>query len=217
MGPAPMLSRPSLSPIRSFLRIAALLAATTVPAGADAQEAEPPASFCRTGRPAHACEVFLVAHLNYYPELDEVDRAEPWRWAEWEVGAMVNHRSAQAAGAAIAVGTSARHGFHLAIKGRYRLWLTDHVALDAGAGLLLAQHPINTYPHQTISGLTADASVGLTDWAALTVRAYTLEGGAEDGGNLSGGNVGVRVGTRPGLIVTVLGLAALAVGGLNAP
>jgi hypothetical protein len=211
-----MLSRQSLPSVRPFLRIAALLAALAVPAGADAQEADPPASFCRTGRPAHACEAFLVAHLNYYPELDEVDRSEPWRWAEWEVGAMVNHRPAQAAGAAIAVGTSARHGFHLAIKGRYRFWLMDGVALDAGAGLLLAQHPINTYPHQTITGLTADASVGLTDWAALSVRAYTLQRAAEDGSNLSGGNVGVRVGTRPGLIVTVLGLAALAAGAVGA-
>jgi hypothetical protein len=214
-----MLSRQSLPSIRPFLRIVALLAAMAVPGGAgaqEAQEAEQPASFCRTGRPAHACREFLVAHLSYYPELNEQARAEPWRWVEWEVGAMVNHLPAHAAGAALAVGTSERHGFYLALKGRYRLWLMDGAALDAGAGLLVAQHPINTYPHQRITGWTADASVGLTDWAALIVRAYTLEGGAEDGGNVSGGDLGVRVGTRPGLIVTVLGLVAMFVTGLNA-
>lgn len=198
---------------------AALVLSLALSTGASAQETEEPRPFCWRGAPAPGCAAFLVAHLNYYPEWDADARhpGEPWRLAEWEVGAMVNHRPAQAAGAAIAVGTSERHGFHLAIKGRYRVWLLDGVALDAGAGLLVAQHPINTYPHQTIAGLTADASVGLTDWAALGVRAYTLQGGAEDGrGNVSGGDVGVRVGTRPGLIVTVLGLVAMAVTGLNA-
>lgn len=194
-----------------MLRVAALLAAIAVPAAAAAQEAEQPASFCRTGRPAHACRTFLVAHLNYFPtwDADARDPGEPWQLAEWEVGAMVNHRPGRAAGGAIAVGKSDT-GFHLAIKARYRVWLAGGVALDAGAGPIWAQHPVNTYPHSTIFGMTADAGVGLTDWAALSVRAYTLAGGAKDGGDLSGADLGVRVGTRPGLVVTVLGLAALA-------
>ena len=162
------------------------------------------------GKPAPACGAFLVAHLNYYPEWDAEIRepSEPWRLVEWEVGALVNHRPGRAAGAAVAVGTS-ETGFHLALKGRYRRWAGTGLALDAGAGLLVTQHPPRTYPHQTLTGLTADATVGLTDWAALSARGYILVGGAEEGGSLSGMDLGVRLGTVPGLVVTVLGLAAL--------
>ncbi len=151
----------------------------------------------------------MVAHLNYFPEwdADARDPAEPWRMAEWEVGAMVNHRPGQAVGAAIAVGTS-QTGFHLALKGRYRRWLGTGLALDAGAGLLVTQHPPKTYPHDTMAGITADATLGLTDWVAVSGRAYLL-GGAEGGQSVSGAQIGVRVGTVPGLIVTVLGLGAM--------
>jgi hypothetical protein len=212
-----MLSRPSSSYVRPVLRLAGLLAALALPPAAQAQEAEPPRPFCRRGEPAPACRAFLVAHLNFYPEwdADARDPAEPWRLAEWEVGVMVNHRPGQAAGAAVAVGTS-RTGFHLAIKGRYRVWLIDGLALDAGAGVLWTQHPPRTYARRNIVGPTADATVGLTDWAAVSARAYTLAGGARDGGTLSGVDLGVRLGTRPGLVVTVVGLAALLLSALSA-
>lgn len=193
-----------------MLRVAGLAAALVLPAAALAQQTEEPQPFCRRGGPAPRCAGFLVAHLNYFPEWDaEVrDPSEPWRLAEWEVGAMVNHRPAQAVGAAIAVGTS-QTGFHLAVKGRYRRWVRTGFALDAGAGLLVTQHPPKTYPHQTIAGLTADATVGLTDWVAVSARGYVLPDGAEDGGSLSAVELGVRVGTVPGVIVTVLGLGRL--------
>lgn len=205
-----MQSLPGSSSIRPLLRVASLAAALALPAGASAQDAEEPRAFCRRGAPAPRCAAFLVAHLNYYPEWDADVRepAEPWRMAEWEVGAMVNHRPGEAVGAAVAVGTSPT-GFHLALKGRYRRWLGPGLALDAGAGPMVAQHPPRTYPHQTIAGVTADATVGLTDWVAVSARGYLFPSGAEDGGSLSGAELGVRVGTVPGLIVTVLGLGAL--------
>ncbi|HEX5869272.1 MAG TPA: hypothetical protein VFY65_02585 [Longimicrobium sp.] len=208
------------SPHRTTARLlacAAILALSVVlPPVAAAQEAEPPRPFCGKGRPASACRAFLVAHLNYFPDRDD-DRtaAEPWSLMEWEVGGMANLAPGHAVGAALAVGTSDT-GFHAALKGRYRRWLTGGVALDAGAGFLVTQHPPRTYPHDTLAGVTADAALGLTDWVAVSGRAYLL-GGAVGGGHLSGAEVGVRVGTGPGLVVTVLGLGAMLRNAMNAP
>lgn len=212
------LSGPSIQSIRLLLRMAGLAAALLVASDAAAQPTDEPQPFCRRGGPSPDCGAFLVAHLNYCPEWNAAarDPSEPWRLAEWEVGAMVNHRPMQAVGGAVAVGTS-RTGFHLALKARYRRWLHTGSAVEAGAGLIMSQHPPETYPHQTIGGLTVDATIGLTDWVSVSARGYVFPDGAGDGGSLSAVELGARVGTVPGVIVTVLGLTSLLGDALRAP
>lgn len=183
-----------------FVLPAALLAA--VPAAAQ------PSPICRTGRPAPDCGTFAVATLNYYPGSRATAEAEiPWKLVEWELGWMVNRGPAQAVGASLALGTG-ETGFHLAVKGRYRRWLGRDWALDADAGLLVAQHPPQTYPHETLAGVTAGAALGLTDWVAVTGQGRVLWG-ASDGETVTGAELGVRLGTLPGAIATVLGGAYL--------
>lgn len=178
--------------------------AFAVPAAA--QESDGPARFCRTGRPIAECETFLVATLNYYPD-PQGTRYTPWEVVEWEFGMMVNRGSSDAVGASLAVGTS-EMGFHLAARGRYRRWLARGMALDAGAGFIVAQHPPRVYPHQTITGLTGGVAVGLTDWIAVSAQGRVLWG-ATEGTPVAEVEAGVRLGTLPGMITTVLGSAYL--------
>lgn len=188
-----------------LLLLPALLLAALAPAPAAAQG--PP--YSRSGRPSPECETFPVATLNYYPGSRTTSEAEiPWRLVEWELGWMTNRGPDHAVGASLALGTG-ETGFHLAVKGRYRRWLGSELALDADAGLLLAQHPPRAYPHETLAGVTAGAALGLTDWISLGVQGRVLWG-ASDGQPVTGAEVGVRLGTLPGAVATVLGAAWLA-------
>ena len=188
--------------------LAVVLASAALPASAPPPAAAQAMPFCRTGRPAPECGTFPVATLNYYPGSRATSEADiPWKLVEWEGGWMTNVAPAHAVGASVALGTG-ETGFHVAVKGRYRRWLDRGLALDADAGLLLAQHPPQTYPHETLAGLTGGVSFGLTDWIAVGGQARVLWG-ASDGEAVTGVEVGVRLGTLPGAVATVLGGAYL--------
>lgn len=190
--------------MRTLLNHPAALGATLVAAmlflaiPADAQE---PRSWCFAGRPQPACTRFLVATLNYFPgEAGQSEGSVTWSVVEWETGWLTNRGAEFAAGWSAAVGTSAT-GFHVSGKRRYRLWLTRGLAVDGGAGVMISQHPPKTYPHETVFGPTADVTLGLTDWAALSARGHVLMG-SETSSRL---DLGVRLGTGPGLIVGIIG------------
>lgn len=184
----------------------ALLAA--VPAAAQ----DPP--YCRSGRPAPECGTFGVATLTYYPGSPATSESGiPWKLVEWEFGWMTNRSPGHAVGAALAVGTG-ETGLHLALKGRYRHWLGTALALDADAGLLIAQHPPGVYPHETLTGITTGVTVGLTDWVAVSGQARMLWG---PGDPVAGAEVGVRLGTLPGILATLVGGAYLVSGVTRAP
>ncbi len=203
-----------------FLRHAAALVAAVAlavaPGPAAAQEAAEPTAFCRTGRPAAECRTFLVATLNYYPTSPATaEAAIPWKVVEWEVGWMTNVSPATAVGASITLGTG-ETGFHWVVQGRYRRWLTHGAAVDGSAGFIVAQHPPGVYPHETIFGITGGLSGGLTDWIAVGAQAHALVG-ASNGEPVNEGDVGMRLGTAPGLLATVRGGAYLIDGARRAP
>ncbi len=192
--------------MRSPLRPAVLLAGALLAAVPAAAQGPP---HCRTGRPAPECGTFPVATFHYFPGSRATSDSEiPFKRVEWDFGWMMNRGPVDAVGASLAVGTGDT-GFHAAVKGRYRRWVGSDLALDADAGLLIAQHPPRVYPHETLTGVTAGVAVGWTDWIAVSGQARMLWG-ASDGEPVTSAELGVRLGTLPGAIATLLGGAYLA-------
>lgn len=199
---------------------AALACAAVFATGSHAQDDEPrPESFCYTGRPAAECRVFLVLEGNAYMAMTgshferlgyegrRRQRLELTGYAAWEAGAMVNVTDHEAVGGTFMLGGDA-NGYRVALKGRYRRWSGRTSGIDLGAGVMGAGRSVahadraGNY-HVPAAGLTADASMGYTDWASVGVRADMLFSG-EGGGPAFGYYGGVRLGTKPALVATAL-------------
>lgn len=210
---------------------AAALACIAMHAPAAPAQIEPapsPRGFCWTARPLESCRTFLVAEGGAYVALAstrytrrgfdrEVTRSMHLTGhAGWEVGVMRNVSSRDAVGAAVLAGADA-NGERIAVKGRYRRWMSPGSAMDVGAGLMFARRA-EPYPdpdtpgnlHVPVTGLTADVALGLTDWAGVSVRGDLLVD--EDGERATAVYGGVKLGTRPALVATVLPLVLGAIG-----
>lgn len=201
-------------------------------APAQSEPSETPRGFCWAGRPAESCRTFLVAELSGYMAVASTRytrrgyRGETTRsmhltgHGAWEVGAMGNVSSRHAVGAALMVGGDA-NGERIAIKARYRRWDSRRSAMDVGAGLMFARRaePHADRPgnlHVPVVGLTGDVALGLTDWVGMGVRGDLLFD--RDGKPVAGLYGGLKLGTRPGIVVTVLpfvlgGIALVVAGG----
>jgi hypothetical protein len=230
---------------RRFLALCApavLLAAVALTPGAASAQVEAPReeaaapsgqrSFCWRGQPAESCRTFLVAEGSFYApvagttylrtgfqgELTRERHLAPH--VAMEVGAMRNVGPRDAVGAAVLLGVDA-NGERLALKGRYRRWLGPRAAVDAAAGVLYARRAA-PYPdvagnvHVPGAGVTADVSLGLTDWAAVSVRGDVLFDEDRQSSALYGG---VKLGTRPAaaataaILLSAVALALLVGGG----
>jgi hypothetical protein len=195
-------------PLAAALACGALWA-TEAPAQDDEPQAE---SFCFRGRPAAECRTFLVLEGNAYMAVagsrferlgyrgERTQSLELTGYVAWEAGAMVNITSDQAVGGTFTLGGDA-NGFRVALKGRYRRWHDRASAIDLGAGIMGAGRSVaytdreGNY-HVPAVGLTADASIGLVDWASVGARADVLF--SEEGeGPAIGYYGGVRLGTKP--------------------
>lgn len=179
-----------------------------LPTRAAAQEnAEEPRDFCSVGRPQPSCKAVLFAQFSFYPRIPvDSDLQSPY---EWEIGVLTNRGPAQAIGGTVVLGNDL-NGFRTALKGRYRRWLGRYAALDAAGGLALATRdwpPTGT--DRTAVGLTGDVALGLTDWVSVGVRGDLLWSDL-DRAPATGTYATVRVGTRPGIVASVLGLALAA-------
>lgn len=209
-------------PLAAALACGALLA-TEAPAQDDAPQAE---RFCLRGRPAAECRTFLVLEGNAYMAVagsrferqDHVgvrrQELELTGYVAWEAGGMVNITSGQAVGGTFMLGGDA-NGYRVALKGRYRRWHDRTTAMDLGAGIMGAGRSVaytdreGNY-HVPAVGLTADASIGLVDWASVGARADVLF--SEQGeGPAIGYYGGVRLGTKPTLVATALPFAFAAI------
>lgn len=193
---------------RTALPAAVLLAGLVLPpaeAGAQVANTE---GFCIVGRPRPSCAAFLVLQVDEFGWAGGT-RVEPGSREtlyeheiethfDWEVGAMLNRRGGTAVGAAVLVGSDGR----LALKGRYRRWLSRHVALDAGLGPFRVEAPGEAESEPYV-GLTGDVSLGLTDWAMAGAR---FEVGWKEPGDrpARAAYVGVRLGTFPGVFWTLI-------------
>lgn len=200
------------SPHHSVARLLACAAtlvlslALATPAASQEDEEEP-RRFCRVGRPQPACEVVLVAQFSYYPRiLRSSDLDSPF---EWEIGALVNRGPTYAVGGTVVLGVDG-NGRRVAVKGRYRRWISPTAAVDASGGLAMANRGwATTVTDRGTVGVTGDVAVGFTDWVSVGVRGDLLwsHAASEPVGATYGT---VRLGTGAGLVVSILG-AVLAV------
>jgi hypothetical protein len=211
-----------------------VLAAGTAPAQIDTPREAPrrapdgQRAFCYVGRPAESCRMFLVAEGNAYGAFagsryrrtgyqGEVRRHRHLApHIAWEVGAMRNVTERSAVGAVLLVGGDA-NGERVALKARYRRWLTPRSAVDVGAGALFARraepHADPDRPgnfHVPAAGVTGDVAVGLTDWVGVSVRGDLLVD--SDGERAHALYGGLKLGTRPAAAITVLPLLLGVVG-----
>lgn len=196
----------------------ALAAIALAPAAASAQVEPAPEeqrAFCRTGRPAESCRAFLVTEGNLYAPFAgttylrtgfDGERTRERHLAPhvaWELGAMKNVTPRDAVGAAVLLGVDA-NGERLALTGRYRRWLSPRAAVDASAGALYARRA-RAEPdfagnvHVPGAGVTGDVTVGLTDWAGVSVRADLL---FDEDGRSSALYGGLKLGPRPAMAAT---------------
>jgi hypothetical protein len=178
---------------------------------------EPPAprAFCWEGSPASECRAFLVMegrlyqqlagsrypyrHGPYGPRAGEVERhMELSGYVAYEVGAMVNTAPDRAVGASLLLGEE-EGGLRVAVKGRYRHWLSRAAAWDVGAGVLAAKQRVSAdfgSDYVPAVGLTGDVSVGLTRWVGVGVQGDLLFG--QDGRDPAAGfYAGAKLGKGP--------------------
>jgi hypothetical protein len=190
-----------------LLAFAALAGAPSLalPGRAAAQEDEAPRFFCLMGRPQPTCERMLFAQFTYYPHDNRF--SELGAPLEWEVGALVNRGPEEAVGGTVVLGVDGS-GVRTAVKARYRRWIGRYTALDAAGGLAVAQRrwTPSAPDDRAAFGVTGDVTLGLTDWASVGIRADLLWSNGEP---VSATYGAVRLGTLPGVVVSVLGYAFL--------
>lgn len=119
----------------------------------------------------------------------------------WTFGPMVNRPSSGAVGGTVTFGAQSA-GMRTAVEARYRRWTGGSGSLDVSAGF--ARTDIAERVHA--SGVTVSGAFGFTDRISATVRQDALRA---KGNTLAATYVGIRLGTKPAVIGTVLVFAAV--------
>ncbi len=115
----------------------------------------------------------------------------------FEIGVMKNRPPQTARGATVMV--SFGTGASLAVKGRYRRWLShEGLAIDLGAGPILLGRA-NSSAGPNTPGLTADVALNARDFGAVVARADLLRANGKTASALYGG---VRLGSQPALVAS---------------
>lgn len=179
-------------PLASALLTASLLASAVAARPALGQDSgDAPKELCFFGRPAPDCGsvVFLRASMSPHiagssipydhPALAGDEKPEMEGNYAVEIGLLRNRLDGGARGASLLVGADG-NGARVALKGRHRRWIGRYAALDAGAGILAAQRERpGTVDTETGLGMTADVTLGLTDWASVGLEGDVLFTGGD--------------------------------------
>lgn len=200
-----------------FVAGAAVCLATVAGAQSTARDStrEVPALRCYRGRPAPACHTFVITELGFYQKLatstspvvrfpgDTVSSRVPdfGDHATIELGMMQNRGTKSAVGGTVLLGADG-NGTRYGAKLRYRRWLTtDGLSADLSAGVISGTfRELNRAPI-----LTTDIALNFSDYGAIIARMEMAHTQGRTPTALFGG---ARLGSKPGLIATVL--AALA-------
>lgn len=198
-----------------------------------AQEpAEPPTprAFCREGRPANECRMFLLVEGRFFhvlagsrypfrvaPEFlrpDTVERhMELSGYVAYEAGVLVNTDPDRAIGATFLLGGD-ESGRRVAVKGRYRRWIGRTAAWDLGVGVLSSARRVPAgggepgHGYVPAVGLIGDVSVGLTDGVGIGVQGDLLFSSGRDPATAL--SAGAQLGGKPTRIVTAAARAYVA-------
>lgn len=169
---------------------------------------------CFRGRPAPACDRFVLTEIGYYrraagssstfvvpgsggdgkPDFSYTQRDIDTQLA-WEFGLMANRGPRTAVGATLLLGVG-DGGADVGIKGRYRRWLgTDGVSLDVGSGLFGGTLNGQRGSANGI-GVTGDVALNAADYGAVVARLDLMRADDRTATALYGG---VRLGSKPAL------------------
>ena len=219
--------------VRCLGNLCAVAAACTVLHAGEAPAQEPPTprAFCREGRPASECRVFLLLEGRFFhvlagsrypfrtgPEFLDRDTVEQHMelsgYVAYEAGVMVNTSPARAVGATLLIGGD-ESGRRVAVRGRYRHWLSRTAAWDLGVGVLSSARrvpaPGGELGHDYVPavGLIGDVSVGLTDWVGIGVQGDLLFSSGRDPATAL--SAGAKLGGRPTTVLTAAAVGFVAV------
>jgi hypothetical protein len=198
---------------------AGLHAQVNAPASTDAARDSVPSLRCYRGQPAPACHTFVITELGYYPAIWSTSSSDPryvgdsstfrlkdfGTHGEFELGNMRNRGANSAVGATVVIGV-AGHGMRYGAKVRYRRWLTrEGLSADLAAGVVSGT--FREFDRTAI--LTTDVALNFADYGALVSRFELAHARGRTESAVYGG---ARLGSKPGLVATVLtAIGALAV------
>ena len=145
-----------------------------------------------------------------FKEVDPL--AENLLVASSELGALVNVGSRGAVGGTVLAGVNGG-GTRLGIKGRYRHWLSETVALDVSPGILVAGTTSSSLGSVKSPGFTGHIGVSLKDWAGLNVQYESVRFDDGLGTERTDASVvvGARLGSSAGVVSSILAVGVLVV------
>ena len=193
----------------NLVSVSVAVAASLLTSVAHAQEpagASPAA--CFRGRPLPTCSGFWIVESGLAVRLNStvgLGQTMPGL-ATFEVGWMRNRGERTALGATASFGVGPQPGFgtgyYLAIKPRWRRWLSPTTSLDLSPGLIISSE-------ERFPGFTGSADLNFGDWVSWTTQLQVVKplfGGGTDVGVYSG----LKLGSYGGLITG--GAAAILLG-----
>lgn len=192
---------------RPFALLAALVALALPPLPAAAQfprvrvDSAPPAAalLCSNPKPMQWCRAFLVTELGV-AALANAGAEAADAHVLWELGCMHNRSRNTALGGTAMVALSDDFA-RVALKLRYRRWLARAIPLDLSPGIIFLGSNTDHNPEPML-GFTGHAGLSLGDVAGgfvqLEIADYPGTGVAPRI------YIGGRLGSRPGLVASVL-------------
>lgn len=186
---------------RGLLVCAAAMLAWARPAAAQAADAasDPRAAgegrACFSGRPSPACRSFWITEFGgaWYSVTPRGDYNLGDREIMflWELGWMRNRSARDAMGASVFFATN-DEVMRTGVRGRYRRWVADGLAVDVAPTLIVLQSN-RAYEVRAQPGVSVLGDVSFGDWIVLTGELEATAGGVR-------GLYGVRLGTYGGVV-----------------
>jgi hypothetical protein len=193
---------------------AAALSLVTLPATASSQTTQRdtvPRPTCFRGRPKPRCDSFWFTEFAATPRLNANPSGAggPDYYYTWDYGLMSNVGEKKALGGGLFLGGE-DDGFRFGVKFRYRRWLTPRTPLDFSPGILIAGGDNQRKPQ--FPGFTGSVGVMHADLVGIAVQFEVVPDSARTLETAWYG--GVKFGSYPGLIMSVVGpiIIAIAIG-----
>ncbi len=140
------------------------------------EEIENKKGFCFRGRPINECNSFMITEVAYLKRISRNEKYEPWPgflfnndldfYFSADIGYMKNIGQKNAIGGTLYFGFDDNNS-RLAIKPRYRRWLSHKTHLDISAGVIFFN--INGYIYKS-PGFTGNVGLGISNIGTLLIQ-----------------------------------------------